>query len=444
MTLALVPKVPPLLDYIPSISPEFRSPFHLTDYCALLERACSEPVRALCTEPIRHHKTETTLHGVLRMLEVEPTLRIILLCHSHARAQWMGKRLRELAGRTDVGPARGWNTIDHWQNEKGGGVVVMSADQSKEGYDCHVLVCDDPIDEHGAQTQEKRDEVDRAIAYYTARCMRQGRPGPVLIVMSRFHPDDPVGRRLKRTAQHWEHIHHPAIIDLGKETERAFAPDVWPLDELKKMRAEYAEVDPRERVFWARLQGEPKPDAMSSFKTPTRYTALPDWPGFRDAMGIDMSFSRAKRADWAALFVTRWWKKDCYVRFAKRCRADLGDLTKEIIELREAYGRMPIFSYVSGPERGAITHMSMMGVAVTPIQASAPKFIRAQRTIDAHNAGRILWPSESWVDAIMGRLENWKGNEDDPDDEADALVSVHDGMNGGAGGGTRSLGAWRY
>jgi phage terminase large subunit-like protein len=421
VTLALVPNVPPLLDYVQKVSPEFARPTHLSEYCELLERAAHEPVRAVCTEPIRMWKTETTLHGVLRMLEIEPTLRIIILCHSHGRAQWMGKRLRELAGRTDVGPTKGWNTIDHWQNDRGGGVVVMSADQSKEGYDCHVLVCDDPIDEHGAQSQEKRDEVDRAIAYYTARCMRKGRPGPVLLVMSRYHLDDPAGRRLQRG---WEGHHHPAIIDLGLETERAFAPDVWPLEALKKTRAELAEIDPREKVFWARFQGIPREDTTSGFGEPKRYATFPEWPGHVDYMGVDMSFSKTARADFAAVCVVRWLHGTCYVRMVRRARGELNDLAQLLRDMRLQYGQLPMFSYTSGPERAAILHLSMLGLPIEPMHAGDPKFVRAQPFIDAHNAGTVLWPHEPWVGPLMYRLKKFSGNESDPDDEVDALVSV--------------------
>lgn len=448
-----VPDFQPILDYIPKLSPEFRSPVQLTKWCSLIERVAialrdpnSAPIRAVCTLPIRHAKTETTLHGVVWLLEQFPDLAIVVLCYSHERAEWMGKRLRELASRTKVGPARGWNTIAHWRNDHGGQVTVMSADQSREGYDCHVLLCDDPIDEHGAENEQKRSEVDRSINHYTARCLRRAadgtfRAGHVLIVASRFDLDDPIGRRIERGG--WEVIHEPAILDLGLDTERALCEAWMPLAELKRWRAEQAISDPHERQFWARMQGKPPPRGTSSFKDPTYYDWLPDYPGYRDAMGIDMSFSKAKRADWSAIVITRWWGQKCYVRAVIRLRADLGDLANAIRQAQKDWGKMPIFTYTSGPERAAIIHLQMIGLAVNALHASAPKFVRAQRTIDAHNAGNIIWPRGPMTDAVMGRLKSWRGNESDPDDEADALVSVFDAL-AGSGGGTRSLGSWRY
>ena len=55
----------PLLELIPALSPDLRPPHHLKEWCALIERAATEPIRALCAIPIRHFKTTTTLHGIV-------------------------------------------------------------------------------------------------------------------------------------------------------------------------------------------------------------------------------------------------------------------------------------------------------------------------------------------------------------------------------------------
>ena len=249
----------PLMLLIPALSPQHEPPTHLEKWCALIERSLTEPIRALCSIPVRHYKTETTVHGIAWLLMRDPTLRIVFLTHSFEAAAKWSKRIRQLCEATDkragvpkgtYGPTRGWDTIAEWRNESGGGVVVMSADQSKIGYDCHLLIVDDAIDEHGAEDPEVREAVDAAIVFYSARCMRRGKAGAVFIVASRFHPDDPTGRRLARTAIRWIYVHHAAIEYWcrGCETkqstekalcevcgsyteERAFAPNVWGLDE---------------------------------------------------------------------------------------------------------------------------------------------------------------------------------------------------------------------
>ncbi len=434
-------EIPPLIEYVTKISPDFDPPHHMSDLADLFERARRyEPIRACISYPIRHYKTETVLHGLLWLLEHDPSLRIVLMTHSNERAMWLGKRLRNLARRVPhIGPASakqakesgyGSDTIAQWENTYGGGVLIMSADMSREGFECHVLLCDDPIDEKAVRTKEKRDEVDQNISYYTARCMRRGEPGPVIIVASRFDRDDPVGRRLALTKTKWLYLHQPAIMDLGLSTERAFAPDVWPLDKLKALREELKEVDSYERIFWSRLQGDPKV-LGGSFGPPTYYGSAPAWPGFRDGIGFDLSFTRNKRSDHSAICVGRYSGGILYVLKFWRFQAELDEALRCLRAVRQEFGGAPVFSFMSGPEVAVARYLESGGMPVQYMRTSEPKFTRARRTIDAHNVGRIQYPKMDQMCAkALDRIQNWHGEEDAEDDEADALVSLWEGLVG--------------
>jgi len=428
-----------LLALVPALSAELREPFHLADWCALIERADTEPVRGLCDIPIRHYKTETTLHGIVWLLLRDPTRRIIFMTHSLEAAQARGKRLRKLATEAGVGPARGFDTITNWQNDRGGGVVVMSADQSKLGYDCHALVCDDPIDEHGSDDARVREAVDQAIAHYTARCFRRGKPGPVLLLMSRWHPDDPIGRRLLRTAREWIHIHHPAIIDEGLPSEKAFAPNVWDLPELRAMRAELKEADPSERKWWAQLMGEPTPMGSDLFGPATYYRTFPDWGGYRRARGIDMAYAVGDGNDWFARVEGRIYGRKLYLVDVVRHKLDAYQIESTLRQDDETYGRAPAYSYMSGPEIGTARLLRSRGLQIVPMHARYNKLVRAQRTIRRWNDHDILVPEETmapWVKPFLHRLGMFRGHEKDPDDEGDALVSLADGSMGGTAAGS--------
>ena len=443
----------PLLPWIHVISPEFDEPLHLravgelgTEALAVIRGESAQPMRVMCTYPIRHYKTETFIHLVLWLLSHEPTLRIVFMTHSHERAKHIGKRIREVAKRTEVGPTRGWDEIHNWQNEQGGGVIVMSAEQSKEGHDCHVLLVDDPIDEHGAKIADTREVVDRAINYYTARCMRRGKPGPVLLVMSRQHPDDPIGRRLSRTAVQWRHLHTPAIVDLGGPNEQAFAPNVWDLPQLKAIRAELKESDPYEVVWWSRYQGQPVAEGASFYQDPARYENLPDWPGFRDAIGIDMSYSPKRTADWFAGVLVRFYGQRGFVRHTIRVKPDPREVPGLIRELRAlASGSAPVYTYISGPELGVVGRLNVdHGLNIQAMPAKLNKLWRTQRTIRKWNAGEILVPvKDPWAMPFIKRVKGFSGLDGDEDDESDALVSVCDAMLGFASNGPGATGRRR-
>ena len=432
----------PLLDLIVALSPQFRRPEHLRKWCELIEAAASNAVRALCSIPIRHFKTETTVHGIVYLLLRHPTWRVIFLTHSAEAANKWGKRIRQIAEATKVGPAKNWSTIAEWRNEQGGGVVVMSADQSKIGYDCDALIVDDPLDEHGADDPKVRDAVDEAISLYTARCMKDGKRGPVLLVASRFHPDDPIGRRLARTAVEWIYVCHAAILDEGLPAERAFAPDVWPLDELRKTRAELYERDPTERIWWGQFQNDPKPIGSDLFHQHTLYSVLPDWT-YRLGYGADLAFTAGVSSDWAAFVAAKVCGTECYILEVQRHKLDAHLIESTTKAMQATWGYGPIFSYMSGPEVGMARLMQERGLPFVVVPARYNKLVRAQRTIKRWNDGKIAVPAGApWLKGFLHRVSCFRGNDhDEGDDEVDALVSLCDGMMGGAAAGqVRTLG----
>ena len=428
-----------LLDFIPKLSPQFRAPVHLAEWCERFERiAKGEPVRALCAVPIRHWKTQVTLHGVVWLLCKDPSARYMLMSYSFDRAKWLGKQARQLAMSAGISPVMGKNEIHDWSNDDGGGIVTMSADQSRLGGDVHGLFFDDPLDEHGAMDFKKREEVDETITHYTARCLRDGKEGPILGVMSRWHPDDPIGRRLLRLARNWEYVHYPAVIDDGLSTKRAFAQTVVSLDQLEKIRAEMKEVDPTERLWWAQFQGDPKPIGLSKFRAdPERWQSLPDW-NFRLAYGVDLAYTSGEKSDYFALVVMKVFGRKAYVIDVQRHKLDAHMIESTCKAAMAKYGYAPMFSYMSGPEKGMATLLRERGVPIAPINARYNKLVRAERTIKRWNDGDILIPADApWLQGFMHRLSIFRGlDSGHDDDEIDALVSVADGAMGGVASGT--------
>ena len=420
------------------------SPFHLKDLCEQFERIDKgEPVRVLCAEPIRHWKTQTTLHGITWLLCKDPSARYLLLTHSHERASWLGKRLRDLCEQAGVGPERGQNTIVDWANKHGGGAIVMSAEQSKLGHDVHGVFADDPQDENASQDLARREEVDEKINLYTSRCMRRGKPGPVLIVMSPWHPDDQIGRRLRRSFPKWEYLSHPVVIDEGLPTERAFAPEVWDLPALKAMREELREADPTERIWHAQLMCSPKPVDGSLFRgDPARWTTIPDW-SFRLAYGVDLAFTAGEGSDYFAMVTLKIMGTKAYVLDVQRHKLDAHLIESVCKATLNKHGRAPIFTYVSGPEVGMVKVMRERGLPFMPMHARYSKLVRAQRTIKRWNDLDIVLPHEApWCPAFVHRTEIFTGaDKGHDDDEIDALVSACDGAMGSTvAGGPKTMG----
>ena len=423
-----------LLDFIPKCPGpgglKLRSPYHLADFCGHLERAPRGGLRVLCPVPIRHHKTWTVICAIAKWLKDDPTLNITYMSYDKRRVEDICKDVRELCRNIGITKQTLRDTILNWSTAEGGGVQGFSADQSRLGSDIDVLVWDDPIagpDE--ADDPRIRDTVDRVIDFYTNRLMPKG---SCIGVMSPFHPDDPM---MRRRARGWSYQQASAIMVSPDGTERAFAPDVYTLDELKAKRAEIAEGDPSMRVWWSQWMCQPRSDATNYLNQPARYGTLPEYAGWRDAAGIDMAFTAGRASDWFAVAAGRFYGNRLYLMFVHRFKADPKEVPTILGQIFSQWSHMPVFSYVSGPERGNISTLAGQGFEIQGMQAKVNKLWRSQRMIGAWRKGEILVPNDPpWAKGFINRAMNFRGRDGDEDDEVDAVVSLYDGMTGFDGG----------
>lgn len=413
--------------FVPQCDPRWSEPTHLAEFVDMLERAPRGGVRGLCACPIRHYKTSTLIAAIAKWQRDDPLLRVIYMTHSIGRAQEIGKDIRDTCRRMGVRVKEGRDTILEWRNVAGGGVSCMSAQQSKLGADVDVLVWDDPFESgHEADKPEVRQQVDETIAHYT---MRLSRGGSCVGVMSRWHPDDAIGRRLRRTRENWEYVHKRAIEDDPNGTGYlALNPSVRTVEEMVRIRNALAEQDPSERLWYAQWQNEPRAPSGDLFRDPVRYVSVPTWPGFRTFYGLDMSYSQSRIADFSAIAAIRAWGPKAFVLDVRRFKLEIRRIEENIRAVVAEHGRGPIFSYVSGPEVGIVREFARQGLLVTALPARYNKLVRAERTIGRWNKGDVMVPeSAAWVDAFVERVKAFRGVEGDDDDEVDALVSGLDG-----------------
>jgi hypothetical protein len=425
----------PIGEFIQAISkPELYDPTHLGPLKDILERMTTEPgIRGLSGVATRHGKTTLIEHAIVRKLARNPRAEICFFSYGAEFAYARNRNIRRLALEAGVSLSKDFNTIKEWRTADGGGVFAMSADQDVIGRGFDWVIVDDPIGNAvDADNPEIRNQADAKIRFLTTR-LHPG--GSVLVNASRFHPDDPVGRRLKDSQEkgpvQWEHAEMPAILDAGQDTERALWPDRWSIEQLKQLRAELAVDDPAERTWWAQYMCDPRAESGDMFQSPGRYSQLPV-AGFRLALGLDAAYSAKPTADWFALAGGMFDGSMGYLVEVERFRADEGQAVRRIRSFHDRWGvqlgTIPIFSYVAGPEVGMIANMHDAGIPVQALLARFHKVTRARRTIERWNTGRLLLPmNASWVPGVLSRFLGWRGHDGESDDEIDATVSLVDG-----------------
>lgn len=415
-----------LLELIPALRPDWRSPHHLADWCTTIEGSLKGGAREMCSVPFQHYKSTTTLVGVVWLLLRKPDISIVLMTHSHEKAKAMGKDLRELFKLAGMTMKKGFDTIEDYQTESGGRVVVMSSEQSKLGYPNDILLVDDPLDETEYMLRDTRDRVDSTIALYTARGITH--LDSVLIVASRWDLDDPIGRRLKRSG--WRYFCHAGIENLGTSEEKAFAPDVLDLRGHRKMRAEWSEVDPSERQWWAQVQNEPLPAELGFFSgdppdfqhdVPTNAHAI---------FGVDAAFTSSKKSDFFAVVGGILHGDAVGTFFVERHQRGLVAGLRTLSRIKLTYPNARFVSYVSGPEKGIYDALFQEGgIEVEQMPARFAKGYRAQKTAKSWRDGKFLVKrAQPWTGPFIAELHAFDGRDDDIDDQTDAAVAMHDAL----------------
>lgn len=211
-----------------------------------------------------------------------PEKNIIVSSYSADLAQSFSKKALDLAQsdyNRDLFPSLRFDdkrqAMDNWGTDKGGGYKSVGVGGSLTGHGADILIIDDPVkDWSEAISARTRDKVWE---WWTSTAYTRLMPASgVLVIMTRWHEDDLVGRLLGESEEikqerelvdaedladdgdDWEVISYPAIAledELHRKKGEALHEERYPLKKLNRIRASVGE-----RVWTALYQQNPRPD----------------------------------------------------------------------------------------------------------------------------------------------------------------------------------------
>jgi predicted phage terminase large subunit-like protein len=253
--------------------------------------------------------------------------------------------------------------------------------------------------------------------------------GSIIVVHTRWHGDDLIGRLERESAkyaetgglegEHWDTINLQAIHE---ETGEALWPGRWPADALLRRRRTIGEYE------WAALfQGRPRPRGAKLFRDPARYER-PEIAGRRLVIGVDVAGTRSSRADWTVAVVM------AFTGEADELRADILDvlrLQEEIPqvcrELETLQRRWNAPLVIEGSGLGKAVPQTLLDVnprlLIEVVNPTEDKFTRAQAYAAGWNQGRVrLPPAAPWLPEFLRVHADFTGVNDRHDDDVDAAV----------------------
>jgi predicted phage terminase large subunit-like protein len=252
--------------------------------------------RLILVLPPRHGKTTLASHSFPAWFAGRNPQKSMIVTTYNEKFAWdFGRHVRGIMEDTpysQIFPGTrlksGAASVDRLEIEGGGGLFFVGRGSSVTGRGGDVLILDDPIkDRREADSQTIRDQCWLWFKQVlSSRLMTE--KGSIIIIMTRWHEDDIVGRLTDRNsayysdeeAKSWRIISLPALAvgdsdPLGRQPGEA----LWP----ERFSAKYLQIQKRSdpRGFQALYQGSPSPEDGSFFrashiKTYKTFREMPD------------------------------------------------------------------------------------------------------------------------------------------------------------------------
>lgn len=309
-----------------------------------------------------------------------------------------------------------------------------------------LLIVDDPIKNRAeAESKTMRDKIynEWQDTFYS----RLSAAGSVIIIMTRWHEDDLVGRLLKEKTLPWIEIKIPAIAEeddlLGREVGEALAPEIG----KDEAWAEQTRRVSGSRGWNALYQQRPSPAGGDIFKRLWVKYYVPSIK-IRNELGLsddvrilpssfsqqlqswDCTFKDKDTSDYVAGHVWARHGPDFFMLDRHHERMGIVD-TMKAIKMMTTRWPDAVMKLIEDKANGsAVIEMLQKKISgIVGINPEGGKAVRAQAVAPYWEAGNVYLPHplyKSWSDDVVSELESFPNgkNDDDVDAMSQALVKM--------------------
>lgn len=402
--------------------------------------------RLAISMPPRHTKSEFGSHYLpAYFLGRRPDLKVIETSNTGELASGFGRKVRDTINSEryqevfpNVELKADNKAAGRWATNKGGEYFAIGVGGTVTGKGADLFIIDDPhTEQEGLLNDPKAFEF--AYNWYTSGPRQRLQPGAaVVIIMTRWHKADLLGRIFKRAAStntldEWEIIELPAILPSGSP----LWPGYWSLRELNALKNEL------DSFKWnAQYQQKPTSDASSII--PRGY-----WKRWEDRespacdfiiQSWDTAFSEKEKADfsacqtWGIFFRSDEKGKNVpniIILEAYKRRMEFPELK---VRAKEDYLKWkPDSLIIEGKGSGTPLVQELRATGI-PVQEYSPfrgndKRVRLNAVSDLFKSGVVWAPETSWADEVIEEIAEFPAGEHD--DHVDcctqALKRMRDG-----------------
>ena len=386
--------------------------------------------------PVRHGKSELCGHWtpIWYLLNRPKTGRALIATHNDDFASFFGRRIRDrlressrlgLQVRTDVSAA------GSWQLTSGASLHTAGVGGSITGRGFDLIIVDDAVKDFEAAHSERQREA--LWEWFTGTLSSRLQPGgSIVIIQSRWHRDDLVGRLLGQEyeSEEYEVIDLPAIATerdvLGREPGDVLWPEEWPAEELARRRKAVGGL-----VWAAQYQGSPTTPEGNIFRRGWwRYIDAGEMP--KTDMSIrfwDLGYSDAPDADYTVGSLMHRAGDRIIISDVDRFRLTAGKRDKRIKETAARDGHGVIIGLPN--DQGQIAHFEehvLQGHYIEEVKEIKDKLSRAVPFAARVEGGDVYLVRAGWNTDFVNEAAEFPGgaHDDQVDSPANAYSIVVD------------------
>ena len=287
-----------------------------------------------------------------------------------------------------------------------------------------LILIDDPV-----KSQAEADSLiarDQLWSWFRSDLLTRLKPGGrVLLIMTRWHPDD-LGGRVLEHSDDWRVLRLPALAEPGDLMGREPGAPLWPewesADELARKRAALGE-----HVFSALFQQDPRISSGRLFQT-GRMAIVDDPESTGAVRAWDLAASaesKGRDPDYTVgLKLARTGTGGFVVLDVVRFRGGPDEVERAIADTAVADGPAVPISLPQDPGQAGRSQIRYLvsrlaGYHVTASPESGAKQTRAMPAASQANAGNLSLRRAPWNRALLEELQDFPNGA--KDDQADAL-----------------------
>jgi len=305
-------------------------------------------------------------------------------------------------------------------DSKGGTYYATGVRGPVTGRRADLIIIDDPV--KGQADADSRPQRDALWNWYRSDLVTRLKPGGrIVLVMTRWHPDD-LGGRLLNGPEPWRVVRLPAIAEFGDAMGRAPGEALWPeWESLVALQRKRLAVG--DRAWEALFQQSPRTPGGRLFQT-GRIAVVDDRLPGTAVRAWDLAASL--EGDWTAgVRLARSPDGRFQVQDVVRLRGGPEEVVHAIRATAERDGLTTPIGLPQDPGQAGRAQIAFLtarlaGWRVISSPESGAKTTRAMPVASQLNAGTVSVLSGTWNEAFLAELEDFPGGA--CDDQVDALA----------------------